>query len=162
MTITSNTSLEITLASKAILLPTCNIMSYAAMRHGDPGALQLLLSPPKIDQKLARPLSMGQMCERLDRRLKVVFFECCKSSASIVLRSSAALLVAEVLAGVRRKETCQWVRLPSAEVVRASASHLVGKLADVLSILAASLHLGLVVRLGKRLFLACHLRHWAI
>ena len=70
--------------------------------------------------------------------LVVVLFQSSETSAAVVLRTATALLITEVLSSIRSEE------------------------ADVLRILAASLHLGVVVWTRERLLLAGKLRTWAI
>jgi hypothetical protein len=83
----------------------------------------------------------------------VVLLEGGEPGSAVVLGTTAALLIAEVLAGVRREET--WivvVRYMNTEPDETLS------LTNMLSILAAALHLGLVVRLRELLLLAGQLR----
>jgi len=67
-----------------------------------------------------------------------MLLERCQSRASVILGAPATLLVAEMLSGIGREK------------------------ADVLSIFAAALHLGLVVRLGKWLLFSCQSRNGSV
>lgn len=71
----------------------------------------------------------------LERRVVVILFESCQSSAAIVLGTPASLLVTEVLTRVGREQP------------------------NMLRVFAAPLHLGLVIWLGESLLLTCELRH---
>lgn len=80
----------------------------------------------------------------------VVLFQSRESSAAIILRAPATLLVAKVLASVGSEESCH-ERLTQ---VKPTANMLL--LTNMLRVFAAALHLGLVVWFGERLFFSCH------
>lgn len=87
--------------------------------------------------------------------LQVVLFESGQAGTSIVLRTSAPLLITEVLSCVWCEKACKIVRFLASK----SSSWL---LTDVLCIFAAALHFRLVVRLWELFFLAGHFRHRTI
>lgn len=87
----------------------------------------------------------------------VTLLESSEASTTVVLRAAAALLVAEVLAGVGGEQAFSTVQHVSRLSKRKFIPQDFSQLTDVLSILTAPLHLGLVIRLREELFLTGHL-----
>lgn len=86
----------------------------------------------------------------------VTLLEGCKASATVVLGAAATLLITEVLTSVGGEEAFGDVPHVSRLTKRDIVPQQTPKLTNVLGILTASLHLGLVVWLWKRLLLTSH------